>query len=193
MNFTLFLKKCSVSATKRSIHKFLENINLEYYLVLQKNGSLITYKEKEAFLVTWLPVQWRERKKARRGCIHCVSRKPTLPNGCISEKSLAYSTSYSCKFGEIFWPIQISKTCSIICFILKKQTNCLRYALKKNDIIWEFFPTWRGVFPNPKTFVCQFFVVISYQFLHLTIIQGYLKLSLLSCCKKNTGLFGNFS
>jgi len=35
--------------------------------------------------------------------------------------------------------------------------------------------------------------VISYQFLHLTIIQGYSKLSLLSCCKKNTGLFGNFS
>ena len=30
-----------------------------------------------------------------------------------------------------------------------------RYALKKkkNDIIWEFFPTWGGVFPNPKTFV----------------------------------------
>ena len=24
---------------------------------------------------------------------------------------------------------------------------------KKNDIIWEFFPTWGGVFPNPKTFV----------------------------------------
>ena len=35
--------------------------------------------------------------------------------------------------------------------------------------------------------------MISYQFLHLTIIQGYSKLSLLSCCKKNTGLFGNFS
>ena len=34
--FTLFLKNCSVSTTKRSIHKFLENINLEYYLVLQK-------------------------------------------------------------------------------------------------------------------------------------------------------------
>ena len=32
--------------------------------------------------------------------------------------------------------------------------------------------------------------MISYQFLHLTIIQGYSKLSLLS---KNTGLFGNFS
>ena len=31
----------------------------------------------------------------------------------------------------------------------------VRYALiKKNDIIWEFFPTWGGgVFPNPKTFV----------------------------------------
>ena len=31
----------------------------------------------------------------------------------------------------------------------------IRYALeKKNDIIWEFFPTWGGgVFPNPKTFV----------------------------------------
>ena len=30
----------------------------------------------------------------------------------------------------------------------------LWYALKKkNDIIWEFFPTWGGVFPNPKTFV----------------------------------------
>ena len=30
----------------------------------------------------------------------------------------------------------------------------LRYGLKeKNDIIWEFFPTWGGVFPNPKTFV----------------------------------------
>ena len=26
--------------------------------------------------------------------------------------------------------------------------------------------------------------MISYQFLHLTIIQGYSKLSLLSCCKK---------
>ena len=24
---------------------------------------------------------------------------------------------------------------------------------KKNDIIWEIFPTWGGVFPNPKTFV----------------------------------------
>ena len=25
---------------------------------------------------------------------------------------------------------------------------------KKNNIIWEFFPTWGGgVFPNPKTFV----------------------------------------
>ena len=35
--------------------------------------------------------------------------------------------------------------------------------------------------------------MIFYQFLHLTIIQGYSKLSLLSCCKKNTGLFGNFS
>ena len=35
--------------------------------------------------------------------------------------------------------------------------------------------------------------MISYQFLHLTIIQGYSKLSLFSCCKKNTGLFGNFS
>ena len=30
----------------------------------------------------------------------------------------------------------------------------VRYALKKkNDIIWEFFPTWGGVFTNPKTFV----------------------------------------
>ena len=26
-------------------------------------------------------------------------------------------------------------------------------STKKNDIIWEFFPTWGGVFPNPKTFV----------------------------------------
>ena len=24
---------------------------------------------------------------------------------------------------------------------------------RKNDIIWEIFPTWGGVFPNPKTFV----------------------------------------
>ena len=24
---------------------------------------------------------------------------------------------------------------------------------EKNDIIWESFPTWGGVFPNPKTFV----------------------------------------
>ena len=35
--------------------------------------------------------------------------------------------------------------------------------------------------------------MISDQFLHLTIIQRYSKLSLLSCLKKNTGLFGNFS
>ena len=24
---------------------------------------------------------------------------------------------------------------------------------KKYDIVWEFFPTWGGVLPNPKTFV----------------------------------------
>ena len=30
--------------------------------------------------------------------------------------------------------------------------------------------------------------MISYQFLHLTIIQGYSKLSLLSCCNKKYGI-----
>ena len=26
-------------------------------------------------------------------------------------------------------------------------------STKKNYIIWEFFPTWGGAFPNPKTYV----------------------------------------
>ena len=34
--------------------------------------------------------------------------------------------------------------------------------------------------------------MISYQFLHLTIIQGYSKLSLLSCCKKIRDYLGTF-
>ena len=38
-----------------------------------------------------------------------------------------------------------------------KNTNAIRQlgtlSKEKNDIIWESFPTWGGVFPNPKTFV----------------------------------------
>ena len=36
----------------------------------------------------------------------------------------------------------------------EKLHRCIREALKKKyGIIWEFFPTWGGVFPIPKTFV----------------------------------------
>ena len=54
-------------------------------------------------------------------------------------KIFAYSTLYSCKFGEIFWPIQISKTCSIICFILKKQTNCLNVQFALSWNLWILY------------------------------------------------------
>ena len=48
-------------------------------------------------------------------------------------KSASQKTSALC-FGEVAKQVKVS-------------------IKKKYGIIWEFFPTWGGVFPNPKTFV----------------------------------------
>ena len=40
--------------------------------------------------------------------------------------------------------------------VIKFSPHCVRYALKKkNDIIWEFFPTWGGGLPKSQNF-CKF-------------------------------------
>ena len=51
--------------------------------------------------------------------------------------------------------IIFAKKCATLQFLGNMFTHkkTLRYALKKNDIIWEFFPTWGGSSQIPKLFV----------------------------------------
>ena len=56
--------------------------------------------------------------------------------------------SPSCKLGAGSSLLQLY-FCQSINLISRQGT----LSKKKYDIIWEFFPTWEGVFPIPKTFV----------------------------------------